>query len=253
MTTLLVVNPNTSPSVTALLLARAQALAPPGGLARAVTAGFGARYITGELSAAVAGHAALDAYAGDVQSHGALGAVVLGCFGDPGLMALRELAPVPVLGLAEASMRAAQAIGRYAIVTGGAAWEPMLRRLATSLGLAAALDGIVTVERSGAELAADPAAAHELLHAACEEALRRHPRVQAIVLGGAALAGMAASLSPRLPVPLLDSVDVTLHAAWAAAAVATPVGGSPAPGGQWVGLSSPLMQLLAAPRGAVTR
>ena len=94
--------------------------------------------------------------------------------------------------------------------------KPMLRRLAGTLGLDAQLAGVVTVERTGAELLADPVAAQALLLDACHQALALGG-VQAIVIGGAALADLAAPLAPLLPVPLIDNVQVGLQAAWDAA------------------------------------
>ncbi len=216
MPRLLLINPNTTEAVTRVMAERALALAPPGGELNAVTARFGAAYIVDERSAAVAAHAVLDAADADAARPDAASAVLIGCFGDPGLLALREPGQRPVTGLAEASMRAAAVHGRFAIVTGGARWRPMLERLAWSLDLLAPLAGIVTVQANGAELAADPPAALRLLEAACQEALRL-PDVQCIVVGGAALAGMAAALQPRVPLPLIDSVDAGIHAAWALA------------------------------------
>ena len=222
---LLLINPNTSAEVTALLARHAQALAPPGGRCDALTAPFGAPYIASEAAAATAERAvpaAWEAYR--ARGGPAPDAVLVACFGDPGVAALRLLTPVPVLGLAEVAMRRAADLGRYAVVTGGAAWGPMLQRLAVSLGLDAALAGVVTVDRTGAELLADPVAAQALLLDACHQALALGG-VQAIVIGGAALADLAAPLAPLLPVPLIDNVRVGLQAAWdaaARAAAATP-------------------------------
>ena len=54
-------------------------------------------------------------------------AVVLACFGDPGLAALKEIAKVPVVGMADASILQACAMGnRFSIVTGGERWKSML-------------------------------------------------------------------------------------------------------------------------------
>ena len=233
---LLLINPNTSADVTALLARHAQALAPPGGRCDALTAPFGAAYIASEAAADVAERAvpaAWEAYCANANANAnasasasasgcaAPDAVLVACFGDPGVAALRALTSVPVLGLAEVAMRAAQAHGRYAIVTGGAAWGPMLRRLAASLGLDTLLAGVITVERTGAELLADPVAAQALLLDACHQALALGD-VRAIVIGGAALADLAAPLAPLLPVPLIDNVRVGLRAAWSAAAGSAP-------------------------------
>jgi allantoin racemase len=198
---LLVLNPNTSEAVTHMLRAHVQQEVGPDIAVAAVTARFGAPYIADEASYAVAGHAVLDAW----QAQEAPGAVLIGCFGDPGLFALRECSTAPVTGLAEASFAEAVRHGRFAVVTGGARWEPMLRRLALALGYERSLAGIHTVAPSGAQLAADPESARSLLAAACADAVRRFD-ARAVIVGGAALAGLAAQLQPLVHVPLIDSV-----------------------------------------------
>jgi len=206
MRRLLVVNPNTSESVSALLQQHVQTEAGLHVRVRTVTARFGAPYIADEASYAVASHATLDAWAAALTSREAApDAVLIGCFGDPGLLALRESSPVPVTGLAEAAFIEAARHGRFAIVTGGERWGPMLQRLAQALGHAPALAGIHTVAPTGAQLAADPQAARELLSRACLDAVRQLG-AQAVILGGAGLAGMAAQIQPSLSVPLIDSV-----------------------------------------------
>jgi allantoin racemase len=242
MRQLLVINPNTSASVSALLQTHVQAAAGSHVQVRTVTARFGAPYIADEASYAVAGHATLDAWAAALAAPaGAPHAVLIGCFGDPGLLALRESSPVPVTGLAEAAFIAAARHGRFAIVTGGPRWGPMLQRLAQALGHAPALAGIHTVIPTGAQLAADPAAARALLTQACRDAVRQLG-VQAVIIGGAGLAGMAAAIQPSLGVPLVDSVIAGAH--WALRSNALPTERS-APGFDvpWRGVSSELAAL----------
>ncbi|MDB5870567.1 MAG: Asp/Glu racemase [Ramlibacter sp.] len=204
MRELLVINPNTSSSVSELLQRHVQAEAGLHVRVRTVTARFGAPYIADEASFAVASHATLDAWAAALGA-GAPDAVLIGCFGDPGLLALRESSPAPVTGLAEAAFIEAARHGRFAIVTGGARWGPMLQRLAQALGHAPALAGIHTVVPTGAQLAAEPEVARALLTQACRDAVRQLG-AQAVVLGGAGLAGMAVDIQPGLGVPLIDSV-----------------------------------------------
>jgi allantoin racemase len=203
---LLIINPNTSESVSQLLHTHAQNAAGPRVAVRTVTARFGAPYIACEASYLVAGHAVLDAWA--VALTGAKpppDAVLIGCFGDPGLLALRETSTAPVTGLAEAAFIEAASQGRFAIVTGGERWKPMLQRLAHQLGFGAALAGIYTVAPTGAELAKNPAAARALLADACRQAAR-DSGAQAIILGGAGLVGMAAAIQAEVGVPVIDSV-----------------------------------------------
>ena len=168
--TLLVINPNTTEGVTRRLVDAVRSEAGRGRDVQGVTARFGARYISCEASHAIAGHAVLDAWAAHCAAHGEPEAVLIGCFGDPGLWALRERSAAPVVGLAEAAMREAAALGRFAIVTGGAAWGPMLRRLALALGLDQALARLEIIAPNGAALAAEPRSAIDLLRAACVSA-----------------------------------------------------------------------------------
>jgi Asp/Glu/hydantoin racemase len=207
MPNILLINPNTTTSITALLATHAQREVGDSATFQAITAQFGAPYIACETSYAIAAHAVVAAWAEQTKaSPNALDGVLIGCFGDPGLLALRDVSDVPVTGLAEASLIAAAKLGRFAIVTGGARWKPMLERLASALGFESQLAGITTVAPSGAQLAQDPAGAQALLAAACQQAVKDFG-VQAVILGGAGLAGMAARVQPQVAVPVIDSVS----------------------------------------------
>lgn len=203
---MLIINPNTTVSITALLETHVRSVAGPDADIRCVTARFGAPYIACEASYAVAGHAVLDTWATATASGEPAGSsVLIGCFGDPGLLALRETSRAPVTGLAEASFIEAAAYGRFAVVTGGVRWKTILERLAHALGFSDALAGIHTIAPSGAWLAEHPEAAHGLLADACRQAVR-DCNAQAVILGGAGLAGLAARIQPAIDVPLIDSV-----------------------------------------------
>jgi allantoin racemase len=216
---LLIINPNTSASVSDTL--RTIALREAAGRCevRVQTARLGASYISDEISFAIAGHALLDAYAFDrAQTHlAAPDAVLIGCFGDPGLLALQQLSHVPVLGLAQASMQAAHARGRYAVITGGLSWVPMLHRLVVQLGLNDRLASIHAVDKTGAQLAADPQAAVRELADRCEQVVAKEGELPTILLGGAALGGMAQAIEARLRergvrnVKLMDSVASSMQ------------------------------------------
>ena len=243
---ILLINPNTTAEVTALMT---RVLAPhlPAGVSLVpVTGRFGARYIASRAAAAIAGHAALEAYA----AHGRdCDAVYLACFGDPGLLALKELAHVPVIGMAEASCLAAAArMGHFSIVTGGERWGPMLREFVTTLGLGDRLAAVETVAPTGAEIARDPDGAIALLTEACRRTAARDG-ARAVILGGAGLAGLAARIQPHLDLPVICSVEAGMQAVLAALRdpPAKPGSGDlslPAPIGS-TGLAESLSELLA--------
>jgi allantoin racemase len=206
MLSLLLINPNTSDSISALLRTHAQHAAGPNVKIAIRTARFGAPYISCEATYAVAGHATLDAWASAIASdQERFDSILIGCFGDPGLLALRQVSQLPVTGLAEAAFAAAAEKGRFAIVTGGERWKAMLYRLAHNLGFADHLAGVHTVTATGAELAANPLAAQALLAQACIVAAQRFG-ARSVILGGAGLAGMAATIQPMVAVPVIDSV-----------------------------------------------
>jgi allantoin racemase len=200
----LLINPNTNPLTTKRLQEVLQPQVPPGVQLLVQTARFGAPYIACEASHAVAAHACLDIWTthrGTPEQP--LDGVLIGCFGDPGLFALREVSGCPVTGLAEASFIRAAALGPFAIVTGGERWKPMLQRLANSLGYGAQLRHIETVAPTGAALQADPDMAIQCLSQACQNAAQHG--VASIILGGAGLAGYARLLQAHCDPPLIDS------------------------------------------------
>ena len=203
MVDLLLINPNTAASITALVLKTAKTFARAGTTLRAVNGAFGPRYIASRAAYAVAGHAALDAFAND---RGPRDAVVLACFGDPGLAALKEVSDVPVVGMADASILQACSLGqRFSIVTGGERWKPMLEEFVASQGLSSRLASVRTVAPTGAAIAKNPKAALAMLARGCTACVREDG-ADVVILGGAGLAGLAAKLGAKVEVPLLDGV-----------------------------------------------
>lgn len=62
--------------------------------------------------------------------------VLLACFGDPGLFALKEVAKVPLVGIAEASFSMALLLGyKFSIIAASQKAQPMMEQLVQSYGL----------------------------------------------------------------------------------------------------------------------
>jgi allantoin racemase len=241
MTTLLLINPNTTPSITDLVVKHAKTFTSKGTKLRALTGAFGPRYIASRIGYAIAGHAAVDAFARD---KGPKDAIVLACFGDPGLAALKEVSKVPVVGMVEASIREAAAGGpRFSIVTGGERWKPMLEEMVAAAGLAAELASVRTVAPTGADIARNPKAAMALLATTCR-ACAKKDGADVVILGGAGLAGLAARLADDVEVPLIDGVASSIALAEALARKKRARTASPPPPVKSVGLSKPLAKLI---------
>ncbi|TCH99066.1 Asp/Glu racemase [Roseococcus sp. SYP-B2431] len=235
---LLLLNGNTDPAITERLAAAARGMC--GHEIVPATARFGARYIATRAASAIAAHAVLDLLAERVGADNpeGFGAAIIACFGDPGLDAAREMLPIPVLGLADASIPAALRLGaRVALLTGGTAWVPMLREFALLRGYAADQVRVAAVAPTGDMIAREPDRALDLLAEAAEE--QAAAGADAVVLGGAGLVGLADRLRSRVSVPVLDCLRVTLESAQDARPGTTPM--QPAPS---VGLSDALARAL---------
>lgn len=208
MKQVLIINPNTRADMTETVVQAARQ-AWPGVEVKAATGRFGGLYIASRAAFAIAGHAALEAFA----EHGAgCDAVLLACFGDPGLDALREISPVPVIGLVEAAALEASAGGaRYAIVTGGLRWGPMLEEMVRLRRLDATLAGIHTIPPTGGAIASDPDAFRDVLVEACRHCVTAHG-AERVILGGAGLIGLAARVQPYVDVPVICSVEAGFRA-----------------------------------------
>lgn len=205
MTALWVLNPNTTRAMTDAVVAQVRARVPAGFEVRGVTAREGAEVIDSRATFAMAA-AAVPALVADASS----GGVLLACFGDPGLEALRRaIAPRPVVGLAEAAVGVAVAARlRFAILTAGAAWVGMLTERVADFGAAQWLTGVHALPVNGRQLAAEPERYRTMLRDAAHDAERAG--AQALILGGAAFAGLGGLIETRLPV--IDAIDAAAAA-----------------------------------------
>jgi allantoin racemase len=200
---ILLVNANTTAAVTSRIAAEARRVAAPGTEVLPVTGTFGAPIIGTRAEMALAEHTALDLLA----RHGeGVDAVVIGVSFDVGLRALRELAPVPVVGMTEAACLMACTLGgRFGIVTYGARSAAILREIVAGYGLGGRLAGVHGLDASPADMLADPQALHaQIADAACE--LARRDGAEAVILAGAVMAGLPPQIQRQVPCPLVEGI-----------------------------------------------
>ena len=199
---ILLLNANTSQFVTDACAKEARASASAGTEIVAVTGEFGARIIGSRAENAIAQHAILELAA---KHHRGCDAVVIAVSYDTGLAALRELLPIPVVGMTEAALiTACMAGGRVGMVTFGRHAVPVYREVVESYALERRLAGIDALDVS-TDAYAYPERLADALVAACEGLVDRDG-AEAVILAGAAMAGMQRTLQARVPVPLLDGI-----------------------------------------------
>lgn len=214
---LLLLNGNTDPAITERMAQGARLMCEHEIVP--MTARFGARYIASRAASAVAAHAVLDSLASEIGRDNPKGydAAIIGCFGDPGLEAARECFPIPILGMADAAIFAALRIApRVGVLTGGAAWVPMLEEFFLLRGLGPDKVRVAAIPPTGDMIAREPAKAAGLLAETARGEVARGAGV--ILLGGAGLVGLDALVAPQVTVPVLDGLRCAIEAAETATA-----------------------------------
>jgi allantoin racemase len=198
-----VINPNTTEAMTERIEVSARAVVGPGTHVDAVNPQMGPASIESHYDEALSVPGVL-AEIGRGEREG-VDAYVIACFGDPGLDAARELAHGPVVGIAEAAMRAAGFLGRgFSVVTTlerttGRAWD-----LADRYGTRPHCRGVYACDIPVLELEGDSAVTARVV-ALARTALERDGS-DVIVLGCAGMADLCATVSAQLGVPVVDGV-----------------------------------------------
>ena len=201
---LLIVNPNTSVSVTRWLAEEAKRVAGGRAEIAAVNAPSGLSAIQTpddllQAAKVIVGTIEADA-AADV-------AIIIAAFGDPGLTEARARLAIPVMGLGEAGLRAA-ASRRFSIVTLGEEMRAALVERVRSLGLEDRLAEIRILPVSIPEMIAN----REANLGALVDAIRACAE-DAILLGGAPLAGLGVKMAKETGLTVLDGVEASVTAA----------------------------------------
>jgi len=197
---LLVANANTTEAITRLCADAACAAASPGTTILPATPRFGATVISTRAENIIAGHALLSLLA---EHAGQVDGVLLAVSHDTALEAARQLLPCPVVGMTEAACLTACLVGgRFGLVTLGAV-ETYRERIA-AYGLGGRLAGLRGASATPQDAVRDPEGVAALIQA--EIAALVAEGADSVILGGAALAGMAGALQPAAPVPLLDGI-----------------------------------------------
>ncbi|OLP56486.1 Asp/Glu/hydantoin racemase [Rhizobium rhizosphaerae] len=207
---ILLVNPNTTASMTEKAAAAARAVAAPGTEILARTSAMGPASIEGHYDGAMALPGLLQAIrAGEAEG---ADAAVIACFDDTGLDAARALASIPVLGLCESALMTAGFLAqRFTVVTTLERSRVLIDNLARHYGMGArarvrAADiPVLDLEDSGS---------HALgrLTGEIERALKEDG-AEAIVLGCAGMADLALRLQNQYGVPVVDGVSAAIKQA----------------------------------------
>ena len=132
-------------------------------------------------------------------------ATVVAAFGDPGLYELRRLLPMPVTGIAEASMRKAGKRGRpFAVVTTTPKLRELIAKKASYYGYNN-FKGTWTIPGDPIKHLDKPNTLKCILADAINQA-RREVVIEAVIIGGGPLASVAKDLKKDSPIPIIEPI-----------------------------------------------
>jgi len=204
---ILVVNVNTTESITETIAQQARAVASPGTEIVGLTPYFGAESVEGNFESYLAAIAVMDRVMAYDQP---FDAVIQAGYGEHGREGLQELLDVPVVDITEAAASTAMFLGHaYSVVTTLDRTVPLIE---DRLKLAGLYQRCASVRASGMavlELEEDPLAAMEAIVRQAELAIRED-KAEVICLGCGGMAGLDEQIRQRTGVPVVDGVTAAV-------------------------------------------
>lgn len=199
-----IVNPNTTASMTAKIATAARNMAGADTEILATQPESGPASIEGYYDEAFAVPGMLtrvaEAEARSVAGH------IIACFDDTGLDAARCLARAPVIGIGEAAFHVASLIAwRFSVVTTLGRSIPIIEHNLVRYGLASRCAGVRAAEVPVLELEKSGSSARARISQEIERAISTDA-CEAIVLGCAGMADLAADLTAQHGLPVIDGV-----------------------------------------------
>ncbi|MFL1548237.1 aspartate/glutamate racemase family protein [Pseudomonas sp. D47] len=204
---ILVVNVNTTESITETIAQQARAVASPGTEIVGLTPYFGAESVEGNFESYLAAIAVMDRVMAYDQP---FDAVIQAGYGEHGREGLQELLNVPVVDITEAAASTAMFLGHaYSVVTTLDRTVPLIE---DRLKLAGLYERCASVRASGMavlELEEDPLAAMEAIVRQAQLAIRED-KAEVICLGCGGMAGLDEQIRQRTGVPVVDGVTAAV-------------------------------------------
>ncbi|WP_432460650.1 MULTISPECIES: aspartate/glutamate racemase family protein [unclassified Agarivorans] len=203
---ILLVNPNTSAAMTEKIAASARLVAAPGTDVLAVHSLQGPASIEGYYDEAMSVPGMLAA----IQTVVNYDAIVIACFDDTGLDALRCVTDKPVLGIGEAASHVASMLAnKFSVVTTLARSVPALEHNLLKYGMERKCAKVRSSEVAVLELEQANPQAFAKICSEIEQAIAQE-RAEAIVLGCAGMTDLAETLANKYGLPVLDGVSCAI-------------------------------------------
>jgi Asp/Glu/hydantoin racemase len=136
-------------------------------------------------------------------------AFVIACFSDPGLFSAREATQKPVLGIAECGILTALTLGhRFGVISILARSVPRHLRCIAAMGVGSRLAGDLPIGLGVAELADTRAALTRMVDVGCR--LRDRHGADVLVMGCAGMARYRADLEEAMQIPVVEPTQAAV-------------------------------------------
>lgn len=206
-----VINPNTTRSMTEKIGESARRVAAPGTRIVASNPAGGPVSIESHFDEAISAVGVAEEVRKGEQE--GTDAYVIACFGDPGLLAARELTRAPVIGIAEAAFHLATMIStRFSVVTTLARTCIIAEHLLQSYGFAHHCRRVRAAEIPVLDLEDDGACALDRIVEECRRA-KAEDGIGAIVLGCGGMADLADEIREAVGLPIVEGVTAAVKLA----------------------------------------
>ncbi len=205
------INPNTTASMTTRIASAAARVAAPGTVVSATNPAAGPVSIESHFDEAISAVGVLDEIRrGDAED---IDAYVIACFGDPGLLAAREITAAPVIGIAEAAFHLATLIStRFSVVTTLSRTCIIAEHLLQTYGFAQHCRKVRAAEVPVLDLADESPCVFERVVAECRRA-RDEDGIGAIVLGCGGMAHLTDEIREAVGLPVVEGVSAAVKLA----------------------------------------
>ena len=139
------------------------------------------------------------------EEKGKYDGILLACFGDPGLYAIKEVAGVPIIGIAEASLSTALLLGQsFSILVALKKAVPMMENMVLNYGLSKRLASVEPLATPVLDLEKSRQQTIEKMLKVGKKAMDKGAEI--LILGCAGMTGFSTILEKELGITVIDPI-----------------------------------------------
>lgn len=134
-------------------------------------------------------------------------AMVIACFGDPGLETFKEILDIPVIGIMEASIHIASMLGeKFSIISINKRRASSKWRYIRSIGLINRMVSVIPIDMSVVDMEKDP---EMMLSRIVDAALKaKEEGAEVVILGCASMSGYSEEIMKKTGLTVIDPVAI---------------------------------------------